>query len=170
MAIFTQLTSTTLFIISMAIAITNGMNTNSSSSECKQYRGMIQHASGMENMPGWKQNTDEVDKQFILKSGLTKLDSVTLNINDQPPCKASSSQSGKCKIYGDFHNGELIFDIAKMKVIVPFQNASFFSGNKCEIEIGKYDSNSHKLTLKINGADFEIKQTSATESVPCRRV
>ena len=170
MAIFTQLTSTTLFIISMAIAITNGMNTNSSSSSgCTQHQGKIQHVFGIENIPKLTQNTDGADKQFILKRGLTNLDSVTLNINNQS-CTASSSQSGTCKIDGDSHTGKLIFNIATIKVIVPFKNASFFSGDKCEIEIGKYDTNSHKLTLKINGANFEINPTTTPESVSCRRV
>ncbi|KAF7635714.1 hypothetical protein Mgra_00004806 [Meloidogyne graminicola] len=124
----------------------------------------------MENIQKWVPNTDGIPKTLTLKNPLKNLTSISLSINGVM-CTASTSQPVNCNINGDSNDGELIFKIngGKITVIVPFKNASFFSNNKCEIEIGDYDVNTHKLNIKINGANFVIIQNSVTETIACKR-
>ena len=133
MAIFTQLTST-LFIISMVIAITNGMMASGS---CNKYYGKLEHDGEPKQMAA-----NEIGKANTLQvSGPERFNecSVKMQVGDKE-CIAKNNQKVSCPITGGKLEGNLIFTIPNgKKIYIPFKNAQFFSGNSCDIQLGEYD-------------------------------
>nr|QDF60264.1 MSP18 [Meloidogyne javanica] len=165
--------TSTLLIISL-LGITEGVNTgipsgsSPPSSVCETYKGKIEHMPETARKIEWKENTPG-GKHLILKKSIQGLDKVTLKIEGKE-CSASLNNPGTCLVDGQSHAGQLVFVTSKAKIEVDFGEAQIFSGNKCEIEIEKYDRATYVTIIKINGGDFKITPDSPPMPMPCKNM
>jgi hypothetical protein len=167
MAIFTKLTF--LFIISIIISIIYGMDKPSSSNGCKLIYGKIVDKHTMPNFQ-IKENKSNVINTF--KVTTHKGDEkylVSLQVEKEKPCTTSEGKEVSCGMK-DGKNGKLTFNINEGKVIVilNLKNVPIFIGNKCEIELDKYDSVNHTLKMKFNGVDMTIGKAKEETTIECK--
>ena len=162
MAIFTQLTST-LFII--CLTFSSGVNATGSSSNCDYY-GKLEHNGGV-TQPSVI-NANNV-KNTLKVSGPERFKECSVKMQvENEECIAKHNQKVSCQITGDKLKGNLTFTIPTgKKIYIPFENAQFFSGNICDIQLGEYDIKNNNLTLKINGNGYKITPTKENVEVRC---